>query len=195
MIKIIKNAEREERQLKELAKLQNEEKQRHQQIVNKITHHINKVKKLYNKKQSTEGKVPEKLKEKVKRRIRKIHTYVASLKGRKIHSEMKSFTKSVLKELHEDYMKHKDQKKKATAVVKHPKEHIHKISIGKKLAKVGNNLKNHIDEYKLIMNSKAEAKSAKDRKEIKEMLKNRHKNIIAAVQKIKKLKKLIITVN
>jgi len=48
---------------------------------------------------------------------------------------------------------------------------------------VGNNLKNHIDEYKLIMNSKAEAKSAKDRKEIKEMLKNRHKNIIAAVQK------------
>jgi len=76
MIKIIKNAEREERQLKELAKLQNEEKQRHQQIVNKITHHINKVKKLYNKKQSTEGKVPEKLKEKVKKTNKKKFTHM-----------------------------------------------------------------------------------------------------------------------
>jgi len=192
--KILRKAEEEKKkhlkEKKEKKDRKHEEKLNHQQIVIKITHHVNKIKKLYAKKQSIKGEVPETLKERIKRRKRKIHQYVANLKG-SLHNDMKSFTNSALKELRENYSKHKNQKKKATVVAKHPeKEHTSKITIRNKLSTVRNKLKIQILDYKQLMNSKAEAKSDKDRKKINFMLQKKHKKIIAAVKKMKKMKKI-----
>jgi len=85
----------------------------------------------------------------------------------------------------------KIKRKKATVVAKHPeKEHTSKITIRNKLSTVRNKLKIQILDYKQLMNSKAEAKSDKDRKKINFMLQKKHKKIIAAVKKMKKMKKI-----